>query len=140
MTLHGLQGIGLDDWPAWYRKVNPGYFAGEATRNVIAGKGEKGGRERFKGKALLEQGKRQELVEQTMARLRSMPKELRPIPKRRLQIEEEISESAKIERATLRDVRSWEEESSEEDGNTEKEQLSGDQELSKDIKRMLVDI
>lgn len=27
MTLHGLQEVGLRDWPTWYRGLNPGYFA-----------------------------------------------------------------------------------------------------------------
>jgi len=32
MTLRGLQEVGLNDWPSWYRRSNPGYFASEISR------------------------------------------------------------------------------------------------------------
>lgn len=27
MTLPGIQAVGLNDWPSWYRRLNPDYFA-----------------------------------------------------------------------------------------------------------------
>lgn len=30
MTTSGLQDVGLADWPAWFRRMNPGYFAAES--------------------------------------------------------------------------------------------------------------
>ena len=32
MTLSGLRAVGLHDWPAWYRALNLGYFAGTAEK------------------------------------------------------------------------------------------------------------
>jgi len=39
MTLPGLQEIGLNDWPAWYRNLNPGYFAGNVREDRLRGLG-----------------------------------------------------------------------------------------------------
>lgn len=30
MTFSGLEEVGLPDWPAWYREMNPGYFVSES--------------------------------------------------------------------------------------------------------------
>ncbi|KAE9376761.1 hypothetical protein N431DRAFT_542266 [Stipitochalara longipes BDJ] len=30
MTVHGLHEVGLQDWPIWFRKENPGYFVSDA--------------------------------------------------------------------------------------------------------------
>ena len=30
LSLHELQEIGLNDWPAWFRSLNSGYFASES--------------------------------------------------------------------------------------------------------------
>lgn len=38
MTLHGLQGVGLSDWPNWFRKQNPGYFDSDVRGDGISGR------------------------------------------------------------------------------------------------------
>jgi hypothetical protein len=38
MTLHGLQEVGLPDWPMWFRKENPGYFVSDARGGGISGR------------------------------------------------------------------------------------------------------
>ncbi|KAG9232922.1 hypothetical protein BJ875DRAFT_62862 [Amylocarpus encephaloides] len=39
MTLHGLQQLGLRDWPEWYRKRNPGCFVNDSS---VGGRGRRG--------------------------------------------------------------------------------------------------
>jgi hypothetical protein len=34
MTLLGLQVVGLNDWPAWYRPMNPSYFAAGVSKSL----------------------------------------------------------------------------------------------------------
>ena len=34
MTLLGLQVVGLNDWPAWYRPLNSGYFAAGVSKSL----------------------------------------------------------------------------------------------------------
>lgn len=33
MTTHGVAEVGLADWPAWYRALNPGYFVDQGRAN-----------------------------------------------------------------------------------------------------------
>ncbi len=51
MTLPGLAEIGLSDWPAWYRGLNPGFFVGETgarggSNGVVSGSGKTSLKER----------------------------------------------------------------------------------------------
>jgi hypothetical protein len=38
MTPHGLQEIGLSDWPVWFRKENPGYFLSDSRSGGVPGR------------------------------------------------------------------------------------------------------
>jgi hypothetical protein len=130
MTLPGLQEIGLNDWPQWYRALNPGYFASESThmkpnfgrRNkgrVCTGNGCCGGvnlgvgvtharAERLRAAAKTERIRKEDLGEQTLARLRGFPKEaVGKVEK------EPVSGSIMLERAAVKDARAWKEEGSE---------------------------
>ncbi|KAH9218385.1 hypothetical protein DL95DRAFT_489437 [Leptodontidium sp. 2 PMI_412] len=37
MSTSGLQEVGLSDWPLWFRRMNPGYFAAEALNLSASG-------------------------------------------------------------------------------------------------------
>ncbi|KAF4632544.1 hypothetical protein G7Y89_g5575 [Cudoniella acicularis] len=67
MTLHGLQEVGLSDWPAWYRGQNPGFFAAESSAGMIR-RGKRVVRDQERGKVL----RSEELGEQIIRRLRNL--------------------------------------------------------------------
>lgn len=140
MTLHGLQEVGLSDWPIWFRKENPGYFVSDSRGGVPGriGRGRRvvgnagaccgplhvvnagGGRgERLRGHgrvAVRERAsgrvlKSEELGEQIIARLRGMSKLGKVVG-------EKVASgggggNAMIERAAARDTKNWEDESEE---------------------------
>ncbi|KUJ07932.1 uncharacterized protein LY89DRAFT_742231 [Mollisia scopiformis] len=154
MTLQGLQEVGLADWPAWYRKLNPGYFINEVqasapgltggrsrTRACAAGGGHGGaccgvlhgrkGERRVGGpsRGLRERGagrvsKTEELGEQIIARLRGMAREGNTIAGEKGNI--------MVERAAARDTKNWEDESSD-DSEAEVQQVE-------EVKGNLVDV
>jgi hypothetical protein len=131
MTLSGLQEVGLSDWPAWYSSLNPGYFAdgsvslragGRRQRaNACAGNGCCGpaldsGLARTRigwggtgGGRKEERETDEELGEQVLRRLRSMPREEtgKGTPERR----DLVSRNVLLERAAVKDTKDWEEES-----------------------------
>ena len=39
LTRAGLQEVGLADWPAWFRAMNPGYFAAEPQPSALRTQG-----------------------------------------------------------------------------------------------------
>ncbi|CZR62051.1 uncharacterized protein PAC_11948 [Phialocephala subalpina] len=136
MTLQGLQEVGLADWPAWYRKLNPGYFVNEAqgpgtstgrgsgarTRACTAGGGHggaccgalHGGRSERRvagNRGVIERGikysKSEELGEQIIARLRGMAKDGKANAGEKGNV--------MIERAAARDTKNWEDENEDSD-------------------------
>jgi hypothetical protein len=169
MTSHGLQEVGLADWPAWYRSLNPGYFVSEAqslkagigngrrggrgcsvqvigvTANakINAGKPEKlraGSRTVFRERSTGRVLRSEELGEQIITRLKGMEKE----GKGKGQVGEEgVSGSLLIERASARDTRNWEDESEsdeEDEGEDEGEEDGEEAREEVNTQGKLVDI
>jgi hypothetical protein len=140
MTLHGLQEVGLSDWPIWFRKENPGYFVSDSRGGGVLGRigrgrrvvgnagaccgplhvvnaGGRGERLRGHGRVAVREKvsgrvlKSEELGEQIIARLRGMAKEGKVVG-------EKVASgrgggNAMIERAAARDTKNWEDESEE---------------------------
>lgn len=46
ITISLLQDVGLNDWPSWYRELNPGYFVSEI---MVAARQNRGGNRRMRG-------------------------------------------------------------------------------------------
>lgn len=141
MTLQGLQEVGLVDWPSWYRRLNPGYFANEVqaagkksrTRACAAGAGHggaccgslhggtserrvgghsRGPKERGAARA----SKTDELGQQIIARLRGMSREVLASAGEKGNV--------MIEKAAARVTRNWEDESNDStDGTAEVQQV-----------------
>jgi len=153
MTLHGLQEVGLMDWPAWYRSLNPSYFVSE-TQGFKAGiGGARIGRREGRGCSLqaigvatnakINAGKPEKLRggSRTIVRERSMGRVLRSeelgeqIIARLKSMEKEgkgqvgekgVSASLLIERASARDTKNWEDESEsdeEDEGEEDSEEV-----------------
>jgi hypothetical protein len=142
MTLHGLQDVGLSDWPIWFRMENPGYFVSDSRGGGVPGQVGRGRRvagnagaccgnlrvvnaggatgERLrdhKRVAVRERAsgrvlKSEELGEQIIARLRRMSKEGEVIGEK--VVGGGGGGNAMIEKAAARDTMRWEDES--EDG------------------------
>jgi hypothetical protein len=123
MTTHGLAEVGLADWPAWYRALNPGYFVDQGRvnqtrigkargRGCVHGVGaggccsarENGKRLRTPGRGRVGGGQGQrvprsgdELGEQIVARLKGMEREREKVnenTKERMAAESEGKNSA----------------------------------------------
>jgi hypothetical protein len=127
MTLPGLYGIGLNDWPSWFRSLNPGYFASE-KRDFRRGKarlrmGEDGccaGRnlgpthvthvraERLRTAGNYGRQKKESLTEHVLAKLRGSP-----LKEEKMMVENPLSGSVMLERASMKDAKDWEDEGSE---------------------------
>jgi hypothetical protein len=142
MNLPALQNVGLTDWPAWYRKMNPGYFVDETSCQQIAklqggrggGNGVEGilrdpmnvggmGKEEIAGRVL----RSDELREQIVARLGSMSKELKEV--------NIFTTKAMIEMAAAGHTRGWEDES--ETLDAEEKDEAGEEEV---CKKKLLDV
>lgn len=164
MTIHGLHEVGLQDWPVWFRKENPGYFVSDArgagasarigrARRVLGngvGTGAccgpahaVGGRaERLRGGGRvtvreIDSGrvlKSEELGEQVIARLRGMSKEGKVVGEKSMGTP---GGSAKLERAAARDTRNWEDESEE---GAEEDETDRDEEVKSLVHEKLVDV
>ena len=159
MTIHGLHEVGLQDWPEWFRKENPGYFVsdvrggriGKVRRvagNVAGGVGVCGSlhhvgsgrseRLRGNGRAVVRERvsgrvlKGEELGEQIIARLRGMSKEGKAAGEKAIG-----GGTAKIERAAARDTKDWEDESEEESGDDD---TGGEEEAKPVVHGKLVDV
>lgn len=139
MTLSGLEEIGLNGWPAWFRSLNPGYFATDSTQlksnfgrrgkgrncnggNGCCGDGCRGGlnlgathvkAERLRAAGKTERQMKEELAEQVMTKLRGAPR--KELEKKVSQREKEkpVSGSVMLERASIKDAKDWEDEGSE---------------------------
>ncbi|PBP24547.1 CAP-Gly domain-containing protein [Diplocarpon rosae] len=177
----GLQEVGLGDWPLWFRRLNPGYFASESPHpnfnlaraggrdgrsrrpsvklcmstggdgvtccGVLHGPG--GGRERARPREIhgvREKGVRdraersglrlmrnEELGEQIVSRLRSMAREQPEKIAEKEQGERGLSSSTLIEKATVKDTKTWEDDS---DGSGD----SGQDQEKKEEAGKLVDV
>ena len=141
MTLPGLQEIGLEDWPAWYRALNPGYFsntsgpnrrtrprpsfcAGNAGNACCGGAGTNGvqgrGQSRLGGPHGRLRRENTELGEQILEKLRALPKVgKRGAGKGGEPMEKPAGQEVMLERAAMKEKRDWEEES---DNDTEVEE------------------
>lgn len=135
MTLSGLRAVGLHDWPAWYRALNPGYFAGSVERRrakagacsggrccaaaasnaVLVQKSVQGLRSAVKQDADVGTGQRGEADihdevsgQQTLARLRSMQRT--GAGKAGLGKTDHVSKNIMVERAAVKDTKNWEDE------------------------------
>ncbi|KAF8865469.1 hypothetical protein BDZ45DRAFT_796309 [Acephala macrosclerotiorum] len=148
MTLQGLQEVGLADWPAWYRKLNPGYFvnedqapgastsrgSGARTRACAAGGGHGGRSERRVAgtRGVRERGMRfsksEELGEQIIARLRGMVKEGKTSTREKGNV--------MIESAAARDTKNWEDESDDSDDCASEPEVRH----AEEVKGKLVDV
>ena len=132
MTLSGLAEIGLSDWPAWYRSLNPGFFVSSVERI--------GGRLTLRNRNLHARAERRlapsenkvktikkkeeegsTLGEQIIERLKGMEKEKEKekvgvkgrgqVLAPKLEGKEKNNASVMVERAAVRDARRWEDES-----------------------------
>jgi len=165
MTIHGLHEIGLQDWPIWFRKENPGYFVSDArgvavsarvgrARRVLGngvsadaccgGAHAVGGRaERLRGGGRVTVRERdsgrvlksEELGEQIIARLRGMSKEGKVVGEKT--VGAHGGGNAKIERAAAKDTKNWEDESGEE---AEEDETDGEEEAKSLFHGKLVDV
>jgi len=141
LSITGLSEVGLQDWPVWFRTLNPGFFiqgikGGRLQRpvNYPASTSISSGNVGRIGQAELRLGKKEEsLGEQIVERLRSMEREKErardgregvkgrgsvQAPRANGREREEkraksLNVSVAVERAAVRDARRWEEESEE---------------------------
>jgi hypothetical protein len=142
MTIHGLHEVGLQDWPVWFRKENPGYFVsdakgtgapariGRARRvlgsgagavacygNVDAVAGSRAGRLRGGGRVTVRERVSGRVLKSEELGEQIIPR-LRGMSKEGKVVGEKAvgaqGGNAKIERAAARDTRNWEDESEEE--------------------------
>ena len=124
----GLQEVGLADWPAWFRTLNPGYFVSEpqpSTSPIQATHCVKGGctrasycRERSQNGGGRERKDRRDLyggegdgkkeVNQTLEKPRNLPKDGAGGKKSAVKSH---SQSILLEMAQVKDTRDWEHES-----------------------------
>ena len=127
MTLPGLREIGLNDWPSWFRSLNPGCFAIEKS-DLHRGKARlctgqdgccAGGKfgpthvthiraERLRTAGKIERQRKESLTEQVVAKLRGSP-----LKEENMKVEKPVSGSALLERASMRDAKNWGDEGSE---------------------------
>ena len=134
MTLPGLRAIGLSDWPAWHRALNPGYFASASqnkgarsvacagdscctahtSNSVLAQKKEPRLRDTVaviagKGLDASEGMWRAEMGgQQTLMGLRNMQRESGG---NATSGKDHVSKNVMLERAAVKDTKDWEEES-----------------------------
>jgi len=133
-TMHGLSEVGLAEWPAWYRSLNPGYFVDQDRaqqtrltkgrgRSCVHGAGgccsARGNGEtlRIGGWNARVGGRRgprsgEEVAEQIVARLRGMERERGQVKESVKEREvaliaesEKSSANATIERTVVRDAK-----------------------------------
>ncbi|KAG0649990.1 hypothetical protein D0Z07_3977 [Hyphodiscus hymeniophilus] len=150
LTLSGLEGIGLADWPAWFRSLNPGFFVSHSTQlKTHLGRRIKGricsGRKACRGEGCSDdqtlgtthvraerlrnagkgEGRKEEVAEQVLARLRG-----EKVKEEMKGQKNQVSGSVIMERASMKDARNWEDESSETDEET-REPVVGKEKLLK---------
>jgi hypothetical protein len=142
MTIHGLHEVGLQDWPVWFRKENPGYFVGDAKGtgaparigrarrvlgsgagavacygNVDAVAGSRAGRLREGGRVTVRERVSGRVLKSEKLGEQIIPR-LRGMSKEGKVVREKAvgaqGGNAKIEKAAARDTRNWEDESEEE--------------------------
>jgi hypothetical protein len=133
MTLSGLRAVGLPDWPAWYRALNPGYFAGQgekrraragacnggrrctatASNELLIQKSAKGLRDAVQTNASARLAERERLDtneeiggQQTLARLKSM--QLDGNGQVSLREDDSVNKNILLERASVKDTKDWE--------------------------------
>jgi hypothetical protein len=166
MTVHGLQEVGLSDWPIWFRKENPGFFVSDARGGGVPGRigrsrrvlgGGTGGvgaccgslqpvngvrSERLRG------GGRVTVRERDSGRVLKSEElgeqiiaRLRGMSKEGKVVGEKAvvghGGTAKIERAAARDTRNWEDES---EGEAEGDEIDGEEEAKPAVHGKLVDV
>lgn len=131
MTLNGLAEIGLSDWPAWYRSLNPGFFVSGAqriggrltlrNRNLHARAEKRLAPSVNKVKAVAKKEEGSTLGEQIIERLRGMEREKEKekagvkgrgqVLAPKVEGKEKNNVTVMVERAAVREARRWEDES-----------------------------
>lgn len=166
MTLHGLQEVGLRDWPAWYRGLNPGYFVdsrdGPGSGRSISLRGSQRGGPRLRrdervghaGERRPAVAKGEELGDEILRKLKGLEKEKERekerdiIAKSKMEHEREkvrktvVAEdnAAAVERAAASNTLRWEDDDSEDEELERVEEKKKKMDISAEGSRKLVDV